>query len=169
MKPLNQQERKSLYLQFLALYIITLVLVIVTMHFFYKVPQKELEVLREQKEKFKSYDQGPRQVLKKMGEADMLLNQIKEGKDVSKSEADLADICSQIKTLGDAKANPMDSIFINIRNNYIDMLEATKKEKSSGMTNTALTDITKELNDVKDKLRECQSQNDILKIQVQAK
>ncbi|MFN7846376.1 MAG: type VI secretion system TssO [Bacteroidota bacterium] len=169
MKPINQQERKSLFVQFLVLYLITITLIVVTMHFFYKVPKKELESLREQKEKFKSYDKGPREVLKKMGEADILLKQIKEGKDVSKSEADLSDICSQIKLLGDAKANPMDSIFLNIRNQYIDLLEATKKEKSSGLASATLGDITKELNDVKEKLRTCETQNEMLKFQVQSK
>jgi hypothetical protein len=169
MKPINQQERKSLFLQFLVLYVITLVLIVVTMHFFYKVPQKELEVLRDQKEKFKSYDQGPRKVLNKMGEADSLLTLIKAGKDISKSEADLQEICSQIKALGDAKASPIDSIFILIRNQYIELLDAAKKEKSIGSASASLADITKQLNEEKDKLRTCQEENQILKIRLESK
>jgi len=157
MKPLNQQERKSLYLQFLALYIITLLVVIITMHFFYKVPQKELEVLREQKEKFKSYDQGPIAVLKLMADADAALEQISQGKDVSKNEANIMDICTQIKTLGDAKANPMDSVFMKIRDNYI-ILKDLKKSAKDGMgTSQSLASITAELNRVKDELVQCKA------------
>jgi hypothetical protein len=141
------------------------------MHFFYKVPQKELEVLREQKEKFKSYDEGPRLVLKKMTEADALLKQIGDpaAKDIVKNEADLQSICNEIKTAGDAKKNPVDSIFISIRDNYLYMMEAKRKERSGSGANDAMGEMTKQLNETKEKLRTCETERDMFKTMAQVK
>lgn len=159
MKPLNETERRTLYFQFLALYLISIALIIVTMHFFYTVPQKELKVLREQKEKFKSYDAGPRVVLRKMQTADSLLKQISDpgAKEITKNEEDLKKIFSDIKSLGDEKKNAVDSMFVQVSDNYFKLFEAKGKERSGSGANQTLAEMTRTLNETKDKLRECET------------
>lgn len=78
MEPLNKKERTSLFFQFLLFYLISVVLIIIAMHFYYTIPEAELNALREQREKFKSYDDVPRDALHNILSIDSLFGHFED-------------------------------------------------------------------------------------------
>jgi Type VI secretion system, TssO len=118
MKPLNKSERRSLYLQFLLMYVISIVVIIFTMHFFYETPTEELKALRIQSDKFKMYEINPEKMLGSMHSIDSLLKNLEDPK--SNSEAIKISIGDELDKIKDLSGNStkLDNIFMKIRENY---------------------------------------------------
>jgi hypothetical protein len=170
MKPINSKERKTLYLQFLLLYMLSILVIIITMHFYYSIPEKELNLLREQKEEFNSVAAIPRKVMDKMIKIDSLLLIIGDpSKPMDQPVFEVNEALTEIKGYGDKNANSMDSLFTKIYRNYFEILSA-KKESRSGINSASISkDLNEKYEELKEKFEKCDLENEKLKIQIQMK
>lgn len=168
MKPTNSKERKSLYLQFLLLYILSVIIIVITMHFYYSVPKKELNMLRAQKTEFNTAGAIPRMVIKQMKKADSLLLIIADpNKAIDQPLSEINEALRTIKSLGEKNKNSMDSLFLNIHNNYFEILSAKKESRNGSSTAGNYKELNSKYLDLKEKFEKCDLDNTKLTTQLQ--
>lgn len=161
MKPVNQKERNNLYLQFLLFYIVSLVVVIIAVGFFYEVNDKEIQVLRDQKEKFKAFEKAPVEMNEKIQKLDSLLKALEDPKtsqDMVKSE--ITKVLDKIPSLDSEHQGSMDTLVHKVREKYYSILEFAQNSRNNAESVDAVKRIQAELEQMKKDLEQCQKDYD---------
>jgi hypothetical protein len=114
MQPLNASIRRKLYLQFLIFYLVSLGIFIIAVRFYYKIPDKQIEILDKQVHEFSVLDSAASQVLYNMNMADSILSTSRNPND-QKTIAMILNIETKLDEIGAKKRSSLDSLTLRLR------------------------------------------------------
>lgn len=114
MQPLNQSLRRKLYIQFLIFYLLSLGIFIIGVHFNYKIPKKQVELLNRQLRELSASDAAASQALCNMQMADSLLNTFRDPND-QKTIALILNIETKLDEMGAKQRSSLDSLVLKLR------------------------------------------------------
>jgi hypothetical protein len=157
MKPLNQKERSTLYWQFLILYVISIVLVICAMSFYYSVSNLSAEKLKKTEEEKAVLQQSVQKFKVKVHEVDSMLAMMDVQKESSSMEtANITSALNDLKTIS-STSPALDSLYRNIAVRYFSVYDDKLKIKTSGATIDAVKQLNSKLDQVTKDLDKCQT------------
>lgn len=170
MKPLNQKERNSFYWQFLIIYIISVVVVIIAVSFFYEVNDKEVQVLRDQKEKFKTYEQMPAKMNEDIKKLDSLLVKLEDPNiPESQIEGEIKNLLSAIPNVDGNRQSSLDTLTQKIKDTYYKIFEDKGRIRTSNQSTGIASQASKQVEELKKQLDDCEEERKTLEIKLDLK
>lgn len=140
MKPINKKERTALYWKFLGLYVISILLVILSVYFnneTNKVAGDELKKIREER---KVLAENTKVFFGKMNKVDSLLKSMEDPKaNTDRLSDDIKLQISDMKALVSSNPSINDSVFIKIYDRYYDVLQDKKLIQGSNASSNAVS------------------------------
>lgn len=159
MKPINRKERASMYWKFLAMYIITIIVVIVAVSFNSATSNAAGDQLTKLLEEKKALVNNTRIYYSKMNTVDSLLAMLEDPKvNTERVTEDIKDLISDMKDL--VKDNPSvnDSVYVKIYDRYFDVLKDKKIIQGSNASTTAVSTLNAKITKLTTDLDDCNKQ-----------
>jgi|GEM_PF-3991496 len=164
MKPLNQKERTTLYWQFLILYLVTILLVILAVSFYFKVNELAVDQLKESKQEKVMIHSTSLKFRQKVTEIDSMLVLMDKGNDITSEEKNnIEDAIRELTRIKTDSPSFMDSLYMKIAARYFSVYDDKLKIRSSGASEDAVKQLSQDLREAKKELEQCNSQLNVYK------
>jgi len=159
MKPINKKERTTLYLQFLSLYVVTIILIIIAVHYNNEAGNATGDELKKIREERKVMIDNTKIYYSKMTKTDSLLKQMEDPKaNTDRLSEEIKSQISEMKELVKNSPSVNDSVYIKIYDRYYDVLQDKRKIQGSNASSSAVEALNAKLQKANSDLDECNKQ-----------
>ena len=159
MDPINKKERSARYWQFLGLYIASIIVVVIAVHFNNESNKSTADELKRMREETKLMNENTKIFYDKMNKVEALLKEMEDPS--ANSDRITDDIKSQISDMKDiVKNSPSvnDSVYVKIYDRYYDVLQDKRKIQGSNASSSAVEALNAKLEKANAELDECNKQ-----------